>query len=552
MVYTLSVRIKRGNDPIELLGYEIADLNINRAADNTNSTADITFVNPGGSMINKLNADVKQFEETIKFDDLISIAISEKSFDVENPNATEIIFTGLVTDVSGSMDGGSSQLKVTCTDLTDLLLSKAYIGKQYNSTVASDVVENLVQQANDNNDIDKMIKTPNASTLVGGRPNGGFIETTTANITFSTAYKRISELIREVSAPEYTGGSRNATFFIDDDRNFYWWIPENPATSTITSALTASDTTIPVADTSVFNNAGGLVTIGTEVIRYTGISGSNLTVGTVDNRGVSSSIAQSHANGSAVSNVFRIEVPFRGTGIGRVISASFGTNTDDVVNFIIMRLGDDKNGTPIVWYKYNDATTTSKIRQKILDRRDIGDAYYRQLFGDTALVVSDFTSSSTTITLDASASSFPTANGYLSIAGEIIGYSTATPSGSNYDFTGLTRGEFNTPQNENTSADTPAIDWTTVAGTSNPDIRTGIRNAGIAWAESYFGTVREKLEFSVTLEGTKIQPNDLVNLTLEDLGINQAVVRVKNVQHNITRNSWTTQLTLEEDDSEIS
>jgi len=71
------------------------------------------------------------------------------------------------------------------------------------------------------------------------------------------------------------------------------------------------------------------------------------------------------------------------------------------------------------------------------------------------------------------------------------------------------------------------------------------------YGKAFFSTTREKLNFKVTIEGAKIQPNEFIELTVNDLGINRVLARVKDVSHNIGRNSWTTELNMEEDDTSI-
>ena len=210
-----------------------------------------------------------------------------------------------------------------------------------------------------------------------------------------------------------------------------------------------------------------------------------------------------------------------------------------------------------VWYKYNENTTTSKIRMKIIDRQDLGQNYYKDLItqgGGTALVKTAFTSSSSTIQLNTSALGFP-ATGYLRIKSingyEIIQYTSVSSISGGYEFSGLTRGVFNTSVLENVTVNTPVQDYSDVASKSNSTILSDIQTRGENFAASYFSTNREKANFKVTIEGAKIRPNEFVELTIQDVGINQALARVKDVSHNIQRTSWTTELNMEEDDTRI-
>jgi prophage tail gpP-like protein len=86
---------------------------------------------------------------------------------------------------------------------------------------------------------------------------------------------------------------------------------------------------------------------------------------------------------------------------------------------------------------------------------------------------------------------------------------------------------------------------------SNDTIREEIKQEGINFGQSFFSTNREKLRFRLSIEGSKIQPGEFAELTIQDLGINKALARISDVQHTIDGKSWTTELTMEEDDTEI-
>jgi len=70
-----------------------------------------------------------------------------------------------------------------------------------------------------------------------------------------------------------------------------------PTPTTLTSAVTASDTTFPVASTGCFPPQG-VITVGAETVHYTGVAGSSLT-GAV--RGVAGTSAVDHATGETVA-----------------------------------------------------------------------------------------------------------------------------------------------------------------------------------------------------------------------------------------------------------
>jgi len=562
MVYQILITRTRGFETAVELTEEISNISISRASGNKNSVATINFINPNKSLIDTSSDEVKQFNEFIQFDDIIKIVVSRTSINPNSIDTEDILFVGLVTGLSGSMDGSSFGMSVSCVDLTDYLLSKV-TSANYNGVTSldtsSEIIENLVQQCNDNHDFSTMIKTPNATTAGGGgRPVGGDIETTTNTITFSSSYRTVAELIKELSIPTYTAGARMATYYIDEERNFFWWIPKNKGSTTITSTITSTDLTIPVGDVTIFTDGGGVATIGGELLRYSSLSGSNLIVSDTKERGIAGTKAAAHTSGDSIENTLKFVVPYSGSGAGKILSGSFSTSTDDVVNMLIIRMGVDKKQQPIVWYAYNPNTTTSKIRMKILDRPDFGQNYYANLIaqgGGNALVETAFDSSDTTITLNSAASGFPASGGFIKISSvdnyEIIEYTTMTANAPNYDFTGLTRGSLNTAVLENVEVETIAQDYSDIGSMSNDTIRAEIKQEGVNFGQSFFSTNREKLKFRLSIEGSKIQPGEFAELTIQDLGINKALARISDVQHTIDGKSWTTELTMEEDDTEI-
>jgi hypothetical protein len=558
-------RSREGADAVVLSdSFAIQKVEISKGSDNTNSKADITFVNPNAEIINSASTDSRQWEDNIQLDDVITIAASFNALNSASLTINDKLFTGVVTKFSGKLDGSTSTITATCTDLTDIILAKAHVAKysQSDSSLnnAHEIVENLVQVANDNTNGYDTVKTPNAT---GGRPTGGFIQNTTKTIDYFSNYKSVAQHIKAISVPAFTGLSRTCTYFIDDNREFYWFSPPDVGSTTLTSSISASALSIPVASTTNLSNAGGLITIEGEIIRYSGISGSNLTVASTNDRGLFDSIAATHASGKTVSNNAVIKVPNNdGLGISDVLNFDFDYDSEDVVNMVIMRLGKDKLRKNVTWYKYNDQTTTSKIRMKVFDFKGaIAEEYYNSKIGGTALVAADFTGGTTgTLTLDSSAATFTTGSGgspgYLRVlsddAPEILEY-TAGPvaSGSNYTFTISGRGKFNSRTIQDILTNTSVQDFTTIANTSNTNVRDGIRDRGQEWAEAYFAGQKEKMGMKVTLKGVKVNPGEAFALVVNDLGLNNIAVRVKDVRHAITKNSWQTTLTLEEDDSAI-
>jgi hypothetical protein len=57
-------------------------------------------------------------------------------------------------------------------------------------------------------------------------------------------------------------------------------------------------------------------------------------------------------------------------------------------------------------------------------------------------------------------------------------------------------------------------------------------------------------KLDVVITGENLTPADLVNFTSDSLGLQGVLLRIKDVKHNITKNNWTTSITIEEDEEE--
>lgn len=93
------------------------------------------------------------------------------------------------------------------------------------------------------------------------------------------------------------------------------------AVSTLANAITADATSLPLASTLAFAGTGGVIKIDHELIKYTGLSGNNLT-GAI--RGYSSTSAVAHSSGAEVR---------------LVVAADYHNNLKDAVIALETRLG---------------------------------------------------------------------------------------------------------------------------------------------------------------------------------------------------------------------
>ena len=75
----------------------------------------------------------------------------------------------------------------------------------------------------------------------------------------------------------------------------------NGITSTLTSAINATATTIPVADVNQMP-ASGKIKINNEIIQYSSISGNNLVLTSTADRGIDDTTAASHSINDTVTN----------------------------------------------------------------------------------------------------------------------------------------------------------------------------------------------------------------------------------------------------------
>jgi len=523
---------------------DVLSVRISRGTDSKNSTCNITLQNANSKHITDSTGATQW---NLNFDDTIIVAASWSALNPGSPvDSSNIanqykLFVGVITAIQPTWSGKSAKLKIMLADKTDVVLSKAYIGK-YEATgsygTSSLMVKNLIDVSNEGQTVQLTTTHPTTGNST--------IETTTNTFSYYTAYKPIYEHIKAVSVPQYTGGTRSATYFVDEANVFYWYLPIDAVSTTLNGAISDSATTITLTSTTDFLD-DGVVTIDSEIIRYAELDGNDIKQCI---RGYGNSIAASHINGSAVSNLVEISPTAE-----RALHAVNPTkSTDDVINMIIMRLGKDKNGTSITWYKYNEQTTTSRLRMKIMDWRAIADDYYTSISGSAITKVDgDFTSSTGSMSISSvSTSDWTNTSGYVRVGSEIMTYSGVTSGGG--FVTALTingRGKYNTAETSEIKDGTPVLDWTDIDSKTNTVVRNDIKNKGEKQATSWFSGKREKLKLRITLDGTRLRPNDLISLTCRDVGINGAKLRIKGITQNISKNSWTTQLQAEEDDNPI-
>ncbi len=523
---------------------DIVGISIRRSSDMKNSKAEITLKNANLRHINPNSTNAIQLKD-FDMDDDVEIyaaygAIPSLSSMSDAEKVAFLLFNGAITQINLKSSPKNSTIKLICTDAMLTVMNKVRLANFKNTSLTS-VLQNLVQQAFD----------PSYTNydIPAGLPN----------ITYYATHKPLHEHILKVSTPNNTGFSRNAVFkLIPDPTNatypykFIWAEPKDSASTTLNGAITASATSIVLTDASNFPSEGS-ISIGNEVIRYTSKATNTLTVAE-NGRGFGSTVATSHANGDAVTSAMNITLGKTGTGITRAHSVTAKRSEEDAVNMIIMRLGRDLLDRSITWYAYDSASETKGLRMKIVDWRHVAEDYKKSLAGGQTAVTTDFTTDTGTIDLD-DETQLTSGTGYMEVmvekSPEIIKYSR---TGSTVTIGSATdRGQFNSSTTRNISAGTIVRDVTDLVAKGNTTIRSEIRGkARDQYAPEYFKYQNPRWQITVATEGMNINPLSLVNLTAQDIGINNFALRVKDITQQLDKSSWTTTLKLEEDELKVS
>lgn len=106
---------------------------------------------------------------------------------------------------------------------------------------------------------------------------------------------------------------------LDNDASLL--LAKDLAITTLANAITAGATTLPVASSLAFAAEGGVIKVDNELIKYTGISGNNLTGAA---RGYSGTSAVAHSSGAEVR---------------LVVAADYHNNLKDAIIALQTRLG---------------------------------------------------------------------------------------------------------------------------------------------------------------------------------------------------------------------
>jgi hypothetical protein len=526
---------------------DIVGISIKRSSDMKNSKAEITLKNANLKHINKASTDYIQLLGFEMDDDVEIYAAYEAIPDKDAPAMTSakkvafLLFNGTITQIDLKAGAKKTPIKLICTDAMLTVMNKVRIAN-YRNTSLTTVLQNLVEQAFEDKGTYTNYEIP------AGLPN----------ITYYSTHKPLHEHILKVSTTDYTGFSRNAQFkLIPDPTNatfpykFIWAEPKDSASTTLNGAITSSATSIVLTDASAFPSEGS-ISIGNEVIRYTSKATNTLTVAE-NGRGFGSTTAASHSSGDSVTSAMNITLGKTGAGISRATSVKAKKSEEDAVNMLIMRLGRDLLNRSITWYAYDVSSETKGLRMKIVDWKHIAEDYKKGLSGGQTAVTTDFTTDTGTIALD-DETQLTSGVGYMEVmvdkSPEILKYSR---TGATVTIASSTdRGQFNTSTTRNIVAGTIVRDITTLVAKGNTTIRSEIRDLGREqYAPEYFKYQNPRWQVNVVTEGMNINPLSLVNLTAQDIGINNFPLRVKDITHQLDKASWNTTIKLEEDELKV-
>ena len=526
---------------------DIKNITIKRSSDLKNSKAEIVLKNANLRHINTLSSDFIQLNN-IDMDDTIEIYADYKIIPADiRTNASHsdqreasLLFNGNITEIGLTGDSKKTEIKLIATDAMLTIMNKVRIAN-FNSTSITDILINLVQQA------------------FGPGYTNYEIPAGLPSINYYNTHRPLHEHIAKISTTDFTNFSRNAVFkLIPDPGNatfpykFIWFNPLDISETTLNGAITSGSTSIVLTDASNFPSEGS-ISIGSEVIRYKSKATNTLTVAE-NGRGFGGTSAASHADGADVSSAMNVTLgKSSAVGIKRARSVKAKRSEEDAVNMIIMRLGRDLKNRTITHYAYDVHSETKGLRMKIMDWRYVAEDYKREQSGNQTSVASDFNTDTGTLTLTDGTVLGSSGDKYLQVLVEgntEILKANYSGSGNNVTIAAATdRGQFNTAITRNLLSGTIVRDITALVALGNTAIRTAIKNKGREeYAQEFFRLQNPRWQFDVVLEGLSINPLSLVNLTAQDIGINNYALRIKDITHQLTNSSWTTTLKLEEDE----
>ena len=399
------------------------------------------------------------------------------------------IMTADLTDISYETDSdGTDFIKLKAVDKTGLFLSKIW-SYSYTTEVnktAPEVIIHAIDSSQDGLDEDEKITFNHVATT---KSDGNAF---TNIVTLAKVWKPLYEWLNEVSETESTGDNRDYSYWIDEDNDLHWEYPYNKANTILTSDIGLSDTTINVASTTDFPDSG-VILIGTEEIYYSGITSTSFT-GCV--RGYNNTTAASHLTNANVSRQQLV------LGENNTFNMKIETSDDGEYNMVIYSCGALPQGYDYLWYNLDQDNAGKTLKMTYKDWSSIS----RDLFNYEK----------TRSAWGGSTTNYPTPGG--------------NPLGI---------------------ANTYTTSWNVVCS-SNSEFEDAwlaeIKRRGEAKARAFFRTGASLYKCTVNLLGNKsYYINSMVSVYLKSQNVLKAL-RVSQIRHNINKDGWVTELTLETDE----
>jgi len=523
---------------------DITKISIKQSIKPQSNYAEFTLKNPvdryldDGFLVNLHVKDTKELEfkegDTLK---VYAARIDEnRTIDVSD-TSNDLIMSCTLEEIKCKGSDKESTITLKTVDKTFSMLNKLWtFNYPDNSTwtaplIVQDVIQKNCQFSDDSYkfdtngvpringiyDIDARLKSTGTTTYPA------FIEDTRPDTSpfpvkgMAKVFKSAYEFIQDASTPEMTNSStavsadvwtidRNMLFYIDEKNRFHWFYPKDTVDSTLSSTINASVTTVPLTNATSFPSDGRIM-IDRELIDYTGTTPTTLTGCT---RGVNGTIAVAHSAGAIVTSGITIKEGNTINGM-ELLGLDMTKKTFDIVNMVIYNAGKDLYGSGILWYYYNINTKEKDLKMTYKPYLDIATSIITNEIDAGNLITS-----STGLFTFQEAKYKATAYPLTTVWGDIVS----------------TDSEYNKELRNYAAFDDNSLG----AQYSN---RFTLKRGNPRWK----GTL--------SMAGFRFRPGDSVILSTNRFGIRNQQLRVNEVTHNITKNMWSTDIEVEEDEEKL-
>ena len=466
--------------------------------------------------------------------------------------SSDLIMTGEVAEVTvrGTEQGSKITLQVVDKTYTVLsfLHTNAYLASE--NLTAPQIVQQVVRFIADDthsyplafDDNGNLVGLGSGKYVLDARlvsegtaDNPGFIEDTRntgvafpSKTSMAKVAKPAYEWVKDLSAIEYTNNfdgrdssistdndtsppqDRNMIFYVDEKNRFHWFYPQDVATTTLSSAITSSQDTIPLTLATNFSTRGAIF-IGTERIDYTGKSSNTLTGAT---RGANNTSAASHSSGDTVKSAISL-IEGETTAGYRMLGFNLTKVTFDIVNVVKFSCGADLYGNGITSYYFDRSTKSKTLKWTSKTWNEIA----------SQLIQGEISASTPRLTQDNAVTS------------------AFTFKGNRYK--------------ESTGAYTNVVPgWQTATVASDTAYNNSLRAKCIQDGKSRAqaltrkrGSPRWKGTFDMKFH--RFHPGDLIEFTSTRAGINKVALRIMTAQYNFTSTGAFTTLQVEEDEQRL-